>query len=168
MIYAFDTFYYEDKARTACIAFENWDDKEAAAVYIRYHEGIEEYRSGEFFKRELPCIMNVLNEIKPTENDIIIVDGYVTLNDEGKMGLGGYLYHELKERIPVIGVAKNLFNQPNEKRLALTRGDSKKPLYITAMGMDLQQACEYIKGMDGEYRLPTLLKKMDQLSRGHE
>lgn len=102
------------------------------------------------------------------EDDVIIVDGYVTLNDDGKQGLGGYLYDALGGRIPVIGVAKTLFNQPNSGRTALVRGDSKKPLYITAKGMDLQQAYHNIRRMHGGYRIPTLLKRMDQLSRSGE
>lgn len=168
MIYAFDTYYFDDKARTACVAFHDWADAEPAGIYVRFRNDVEVYESGEFFRRELPCILDVLAEIDLQDGDVIVVDGYVTLNDEGKLGLGGYLYRELGGRIAVIGVAKTLFNQPNSKRMALERGGSKKPLYITAEGMDLQEAYDNICGMHGEYRMPTLLKKMDQLSRGDE
>lgn len=168
MIYAFDTYYFDDKARTACVAFKDWTDEIPAEVYVRFRDGVEEYESGEFFRRELPCILDMLADINLKDDDVIIVDGYVTLNDDGKQGLGGYLYQELGGRIPVIGVAKTLFNQPNRERMALEKGGSRKPLYITAKGMDLQQAYDNIRRMHGEYRMPTLLKRMDQLSRGDE
>lgn len=168
MIYAFDTYYFEDKARTACVAFHEWEDEQPAATYVRFRTDVEEYESGEFFRRELPCIMDVLDEIKPTDKDIIVVDGYVILNDDGKPGLGSYVYEKLGGSIPVIGVAKNLFNQPNNQRMALVRGESKKPLYVTAKGIGLQEAYDSITRMHGEYRIPTLLKLMDQLSRGDE
>jgi len=49
MIYAFDTYYFEDKARTACVAFKDWTDESPAEVYIRFREDVEEYESGNFF-----------------------------------------------------------------------------------------------------------------------
>lgn len=168
MIYAFDTYYFDDKARTACVAFQNWEDKEPFQIYIKYHTDIEDYKSGEFFKRELPCILDALKDIPLTENDTIIVDGYVVLNNDYKYGLGAYLYEALDKRIPVIGVAKNLYKEANQYRLALVRGDSGKPLYITSLGIDIHEAYDNIRKMDGLYRMPTLLKRLDQLSRGIE
>jgi deoxyribonuclease V len=39
-------------------------------------------------------------------------------------------------------------------------------LFITAAGVSLERAADYIKAMHGPFRLPTLLKRVDQLCRG--
>jgi hypothetical protein len=33
MIYAFDTFYFEDYANTICLSFQDWEDSEETAIY---------------------------------------------------------------------------------------------------------------------------------------
>jgi len=47
------------------------------------------------------------------------------------------------------------------------RGDSSRPLFVTAAGMNADGAAELVRGMHGLHRLPTLLKRADQLARGH-
>ena len=117
-----------------------------------------------FFKRELPCILKLLNEIeyKPS---CIVVDGYVFLDGISQPGLGKYLYDALDKEIPVIGVAKRSFAKISDE-FALLRGDSQKALYITAAGIDQALAKEYIASMYGKHRNPSLLKKADQVCRG--
>ena len=165
MILAFDTYYYEDKAKTVCVAFENWTQAEPSAVYTEFLEGIEEYTSGEFYKRELPCITSLLKQIDLNTIELIIVDGFVFLDDEAKFGLGAYLHKELVEKIPIIGIAKNNFATIVDLKKVILRGESKKPLYGTAIGIELVLIEGLIKSMHGEFRMPTLLKKLDQLSR---
>ena len=75
------------------------------------------------------------------------------------------MYEALNEKIPVIGVAKNNFAKIDALKVPVLRGDSKKPLYITSKGIDLEQAASYIQEMHGEYRFPTLLKEVDRLGR---
>ncbi|WP_218965899.1 MULTISPECIES: hypothetical protein [Snodgrassella] len=73
-----------------------------------YQNNIAPYQSGQFYRQELPCIMALLDKIGlSTISTIstIVIDGYVHLAD-GKIGLGGYLYHALDKTIPIIGVAK--------------------------------------------------------------
>ena len=165
MIIAFDTYYFEDKAKTVGLQFENWEDTEASEIFEEIITGISPYVSGEFYKRELPCILSLLKKIDLTYCKAIIIDGFVVLDDEGTLGLGGYLYHELKEQIPIIGVAKNNFAKINYKKRAVLRGESKKPLYITSKGIDIDIASEKIQQMTGTYRFPDLLKKVDALGR---
>ncbi|KQK25725.1 endonuclease V [Chryseobacterium aquaticum] len=165
MIYAFDTYYYEDFAKTVCIAFEDWLSDTEKEIFTEKTEIISDYESGAFYKRELPCILSLLSKIKLQENDIIIVDGFVTLNNDGKMGLGGYLFEALDQKIPIIGIAKNDFSAPDDKRRAVLRGESKTPLYLTAMGIDVDDIKKKLEKMHGNYRIPTLLKKLDQLTR---
>lgn len=165
MIYAFDTYYYEDFAKTVCIAFEDWLSDAEKEIFTEKTEIISDYESGAFYKRELPCILSLLSKIKLHDNDIIIVDGFVTLNNDGKMGLGGYLFEALDKKIPIIGIAKNNFSSPDDKRRAVLRGESKTPLYLTAMGIDVDEIKIKLEEMHGNYRIPTLLKKLDQLTR---
>ena len=50
MILAFDTYYFEDKARTVALQFENWNDEEESLIFDETLSGISEYVSGEFYK----------------------------------------------------------------------------------------------------------------------
>ena len=48
---------------------------------------------------------------------------------------------------------------------AVVRGESKKPLYVTARGIDQTAAARWVEQMHGAYRIPTLLKLVDRLVR---
>ena len=168
MIYAFDSSYFTNHSQTAAVAFANWTDAEPAATYLASLPIKEEYISGEFYKRELPGILKVLEQIDLKAGDILVVDGYVHLNDKGKLGLGGHLYERLTPQIPVVGVAKKRFLSVNERLREVRRGESDRPLFVTAVGMELGEAAGAVLGMDGPYRLPTLLKLADRLCRQDE
>jgi hypothetical protein len=51
---------------------------------------------------------------------MIILDGYVALDDHGKIELGGYLFEALEQKYPVIGIAKNGFSIPDSQRRIFT------------------------------------------------
>lgn len=165
MIYAFDTYYATDKAKTACIGFPQWSSLTVATVHTDVVPIQNDYESGQFYKRELPCILNLLRQIELKETDTIVIDGFVHLDDDGKLGLGGHLYMALPIKVSVIGVAKSNFAGISLLKRAVIRGESKKPLYITAIGTDLEEASFNIGQMAGNYRFPDLLKKLDLLSR---
>jgi deoxyinosine 3'endonuclease (endonuclease V) len=95
----------------------------------------------------------------------IVVDGFVVLDDAGKPGLGGRLYEYLDQKIPVIGVAKTNFAQNIVTKRAVVRGQSSKPLFVTALGMDIGTAADHVKNMHGDYRMPTLLTALDRLTK---
>lgn len=162
MILAIDVDYHEDNtAKVAGVLFENWEDKEAKQVYISHIEYVNAYISGEFYKRELPCILDILEEVTQ-ELDYIVVDSYVYLNE--KRGLGAYLYDALNKKIKIVGVAKSAFRDISSNT-HLYRGESKKPLYITSAGVDVEIAKKFVSTMHGKYRFPTLLKEVDRLCR---
>lgn len=165
MILAFDTYYYDGKAKTVCLEFEEWNESKNFKIHEEIIDNVEEYIPGEFYKRELPCIISLLNKIDLIHIEAIVVDGFVYLDDEKKYGLGGRLYEQLNHKIPIIGVAKTNFAAIEKDKLALVRGDSKKPLYITAIGITLDDAFEKVASMAGEYRFPTLLKELDRLTK---
>lgn len=165
MFLAFDTHYFDDKAKTVAVQFDHWTDEFPSHIYEETLEDIQPYESGSFYKRELPCILSLVQQIDLAPITAIVVDGFVVLDDEGSLGLGGYLYEALDQKIPVIGVAKNNFAKIKTLKTNILRGDSQKPLYITAKGMNLQHAAFLIQEMHGEYRFPTLLKEVDRLGR---
>ncbi len=158
-----DVHYENDTARTAGISFQNWNDKLPTKEFTHISTGIKPYESGKFYKRELPCLISLLQNL-PVQPDLIIIDGHVWL-DEKNLRLGGHLYKKLNQSIPVVGVAKNQFN-PCSKVKKVFRGRSKTPLYVSSIGYPLKDAINGILKMDGRFRIPTLLKKVDQLSKG--
>jgi len=168
MILAFDSYYYENKAKTVCLEFENWTDSNPTNIYTEILEDVEPYESGAFYKRELPCIISLLKKVKIELPAVIIVDSFVVLDDSGKKGLGAYLYDHLDKQIPIIGVAKTNFAQNKFNKKEILRGTSLKPLFITALGVDLKDAAEKIAKMDGQYRMPTLLQKLDTITKNIE
>lgn len=163
MIVCIDVDYKESQAHVACLVFKNIKDAVPDRVYTILVNDIHDYIPGEFYKRELPCILKVL-EIVEEKITLIIVDGYVWLDSNRRRGLGAYLYAHLHEKIPVIGVAKNKFKGSDHLGEVL-RGESQKPLYVTAAGLELETAMKMIDQMDGEFRFPTLLREVDQQCR---
>lgn len=166
MILAFDTYYdTTGKAKTVCLAFERWEDAEPFAIHTAFMENVAEYTPGEFYRRELPCILDLFEKLPYEDIEAIIVDGFVFLDDDGKLGLGGYLYKALEEKIPIIGVAKTNFASIEHNKRAVLRGESQKPLYVTAIGIDMETAAQQVQRMAGEYRFPALLKQLDQWTK---
>lgn len=163
MIAAFDVHYVNDTATTACVCFESWTDLDSANDFVESKSDIAPYESGQFYKRELPCIVSLLKN-KNLNPDLIIIDGYVWL-DQQRQGLGVHLFEALNRKTPVIGVAKTRFTVHSNSR-EIFRGNSKSPLFITSIGLNVDDAADFIKQMQGDFRLPALLKKADQICRG--
>ena len=166
MILAIDVYYLDDKAKTVGILFEQFTDsiKEIKSVITDYQSNVAPYQSGQFYQRELPCILALLSQVDLNTIDTIIVDGYVHLND-GKLGLGGHLYQALDKKIPIIGVAKKSFADNSQYVIEVTRGQSNKPLYVTSLGTALTKAAQDIKSMAGKHRMPDLLTYLDQQTK---
>jgi deoxyribonuclease V len=165
MILAFDSYYFGNKAKTVCIVFHNWTDRECYQIHSETIESNEEYKPGEFYKRELPCILSLLDKIKIEKVESIIIDGFVYLDDNGRLGLGGHLYRQLESKISIIGVAKSNFATLEKNKRHVLRGKSLRPLYITSIGMDLDEATKLVESMSGPNRIPTLLKRLDTLTK---
>lgn len=164
MIYALDVDYNADEnAIVACIGFKNWDDAEPSYMKTHYIESIEPYKAGSFFKRELPCLLEALKDLKNI--DAVIVDGYVWLEEPSHYGLGMYLYDALEKKVPIVGVAKNKFNN-TPVECEVFRGKSTKPLYVTSIDLEQDEVKKFVLQMHGKYRFPTLLKEVDSLCRG--
>ncbi len=165
MILAFDTYYFEQKAKTVCISFENWSSANILETWSETLYEVSNYESGNFYKRELPCIVSLFSKVHFSNIEAIVIDGFVFLDDNRKLGLGGHLFEHLNNKIPIIGVAKTNFAVIHHDKKALLRGQSIRPLYVTAIGINLDQATEHIRTMHGKNRLPTLLKQLDSLTK---
>ena len=166
MICAIDVFYKSatkghDSARASAVLFNDWADSSPKQILSVDIDEVEPYVSGQFYRRELPCILALLEQL--TSVSCVVVDGFVFL-DNNKKGLGAYLYEALDQTIPIIGVAKNPYSNISED-CEVYRGISKKPLYVTAAGMTQADAIKHIATMHGEFRFPTLLKIVDNLCR---
>ncbi|TXI95334.1 MAG: endonuclease V, partial [Chryseobacterium cucumeris] len=71
----------------------------------------------------------------------------------------------IKEKYPIVGIAKNEFRTSDSQRRNAVRGESKTPLFVTAKGINVDEVQLKVQQMHGDYRMPTLLKRLDQLSR---
>jgi deoxyribonuclease V len=105
----------------------------------------------------------------------VLVDGYVWLGG-ARPGLGARLFAALGERTPVVGVAKTAWGgtvapaiaqDDPHRSVPVLRGQSVKPLFVTAEGLDVAEAAARVSAMHGAHRIPTLLKEVDRLVR-HE
>ena len=94
-----------------------------------------------------------------------MVDGYVDLDPAGRPGLGARVFAEFG--VPVIGVAKTAFRTATHAAKVI-RGQSSRPLYVTATGMTVADAADLVSGMAGQFRVPDALKRADRLARGLE
>ncbi|TWT68830.1 endonuclease V [Crateriforma conspicua] len=159
-----DVGYAEAAARAACVVIADWRASIPVAEHVAKIHEVKEYQPGEFYRRELPCIQAVLEKLDQPPT-YVVVDGYVWLDGNGRPGLGAHLYETLDRKIPVIGVAKNPFKD-TDHATELRRGTSDRPLYVTAVGIPIAQAVLNIGEMHGPHRLPAILKRVDQLSRG--
>ena len=165
MILAIDVYYEEKVAISVAVLFD-WEDSLPKEVKIEETSDFGEYVPGEFYKRELPCIQSLMKKIDIKNIELLIVDGHV-YTDNKTYGLGGYTWEALSKKIPIIGVAKRPFYSNKETIKEVYRGESKHPLYISSIGIELDKAAELIQNMKGEYRIPTILKELDKLTKGN-
>ena len=166
MILALDVAYTSDaQGYAVAIAFPAWDAATVAATYSATLAPVPAYEPGAFYKRELPCLLAVLAQPDLAAISCLVVDGYVTLGAEGRAGLGQHLYQALGGRVPVVGVAKTRFAGVAPQVAPVLRGQSQNPLYVTSVGLPVAEAARLVATMHGEYRFPTLLKLLDDLTK---
>lgn len=163
MIACIDVSYQETTALVACVVIESWCDACPTHAQSLTMPSNEEYVPGEFYRRELPCIERIIAAL-PAPPNIVVVDGFVWLNENEKPGLGAYLFRSLNCKTPVVGVAKSPFPTATSAK-PLLRGTSGNPLFIDAAGVAVEQAVEWVQSMHGAHRIPTVLKLVDRMSK---
>ena len=155
-------------ARAAGLRFEAWDSAGFVDAVVECFSECGPYVSGEFYRRELPCIWPLVVEARRRGPlDVVIVDGFVDLGPD-RPGLGRHLFDRIVAQgwspIAVVGVAKTPFRGASGR--PVNRGESQIPLWVSAAGMPLADAVAAVTRMDGEFRLPTMIKWTDQLANG--
>ena len=155
MIAAFDVHYDDRKSigATAAAVFARWDDGLPAAEYTTVIQNIQPYVPGKFFRRELPCLIAVIDQISEPA-DLFVVDSFAWL--DGKPGLGQHLFEHFAKRVPVMGVAKTRFH--GAAAVEDFRGVRKSPLYLKAVGIDTKEAATHIREMYRQHWHPTPLQ----------
>ncbi len=159
-----DAAYSDTSASAACVLFPAWEAATPVDVLTWRQGAAAAYEPGSFYKRELPLLLAVLGQIGRSPGTIII-DGYVWLDRDHRPGLGAILYRALAERTPVVGVAKTSFGDASSWCIPVTRGGSRRPLFVSAIGINAKEAAEGIQAMHGRHRIPTLLQLVDREAR---
>jgi deoxyribonuclease V len=150
-------------ARAAMVAAADRRFSQVLRTRTAMVSAVDPYRPGEFYRRELPPLRAVIPAAD--ELALIVVDGYVDLDPDGRPGLGAHVHAEFG--VPVVGVAKTPFGTATHAARVL-RGLSSRPLYVTAAGMTTADAVVLVTEMAGRFRLPDALKRVDRLARGLE
>src|SRR5262245_51970911 len=122
-----------------------------------------DYVPGQFYKRELPLLRAVIDGLT-SRPSMLVIDGYVWLGATDAPGLGAHLFEELHAATPIVGVAKTEYRNDTWSE-RVYRGKSRKPLYVTAAGVETARAAALVASMHGKHRIPTLLKQVDRLAR---
>ncbi|HVX10588.1 MAG TPA: endonuclease V [Pirellulales bacterium] len=166
MFAAVDVFYDEaqSRARAACVIFPDALGDRITEELVVPVSPIAAYAPGAFYRRELPCIEAVVGS-RAAGLELLFVDGYVYLNEDERPGLGWHVHQSLG--VPVIGVAKKRFADAEKFSDVVLRGGSQQPLYVTQVGYR-GSAADLVRQMHGAHRIPTVLRRADQLARGND
>ncbi len=161
-----DVHYEAERARAACVVADAWKATTPHSTLVREVDAVEPYEPGNFYRRELPCLLAVL-DLLPSPPEAVVVDGYVWLGARERPGLGARLHEALGGRVPVVGIAKSAFAGIEESAevVAVQRGNSRKPLFVTAAGMDARTAARHVHAMAGSHRVPSLARLADRTAR---
>jgi len=160
-----DVHYADPRAAAACVVLPSWQASKPEECVVRTIDNVMPYEPGAFYRRELPCIQEALNALSLVP-EILVVDGYVWLG-QGKKGLGAYLFDARGSLGAVIGIAKTRFIGA-EPVGEVFRGRSQRPLFVSAVGMDLAEACAHVEEMHGKFRVPWAMSEVDRLAREHQ
>lgn len=158
---AFDVAYTEQRSIASCVQFDRWTSARARAEWVLDCGPPHPYVSGQFYQRELPCLLAILDRVRPLP-EILLIDGFVWLGAQ-RPGLGAHLWRALSQQCTVIGVAKS----PRERAQAVEvrRGTSDRPLFVSAAGVSEEDAARAVTSMYGRFRSPDLLRRADALGR---
>jgi deoxyribonuclease V len=147
-------------ARAALVVAQELRFATVVGEHVAWVERVEPYQPGRFALRELPALRVVLADAGTL--DLLVVDGYVSLDPAGRPGLGAHVHREFG--FPVIGIAKNVFRAASHA-IPVSRGRATRPLYVTAIGVEPARAASWVSDMAGSYRLPDAVRRADALGR---
>jgi deoxyribonuclease V len=162
LIVIVDVAYSNDRARVGCVAISAFADAVPRAEWVVEVPGTGAYVPGEFWRRELaPVLAGIASA--PVPVTLCVIDAYVDLGRQQTPGLGRHLFDATG--VPALGVAKSRYpGTPTE--CEVLRGSSRRPLFVSAAGIDPASARQAVRDMAGVGRIPTVLRRADLLSRG--
>lgn len=163
MIVVIDVDYGEKEAYVAGVFAEEVHSAESCGFLRLKVKNYGDYESGQFYKRELPCVKAILEKVNPRILDFIIVDGYADFGTE-RVSLGQAVYGAYG--IPTIGIAKKACQYCVLLDTEVFRGSSRSPLFVTSYGITQEEAKSIVREMSGKNRLPYLVKLADSYARG--
>lgn len=172
---ALDVGYEPERVRVGAVAWPAWEAPLGAQRELvrALAAPPAAYRSGAFYERELPPLLALLQDpaalaalglARLQDARAILVDGHAWLAPD-RPGLGARLHEALDGAVPVVGVAKSAW-RGSPHAVAVRRGTSQQPLFVTACGLSAAEAARGVQSMAGAFRLPDLLRRVDALSRG--
>jgi deoxyinosine 3'endonuclease (endonuclease V) len=169
MIIAIDSYYYSDTdCYTVGVMFDKWDQEKPSKIMSCRSSDFEIYRPGNFYKRELPGILRILEVVSESgiQIDTVVLDSYIDLMDrDGNIsaGLGNHLRQVVGEsRFHIIGVAKTLYGKCNEISSPVRRGNATNPIWVQGSGITNEEAANLVYSMYGSYKIPNLLRILDK------
>lgn len=161
---AVDVHYSDQEATAAAVAFV---DEAAAAPSSTWVESFvgppAAYEPGQFYKRELPFLLSLVERARSAvEVELVVVDGHVWLG-AGQPGLGRHLFDSIGGAAPVVGIAKSPYREG--VAVPVFRGGSRRPLFVTSVGVEEADAVRLVEALHGDGRLPTMVRAVDRLAR---
>ncbi len=167
MLLAADVHYSDVGATAAAVAFSDWGSAAPSKSWVLTFSGQPApYEPGKFYKRELRFLLSLV-ELARSEFDFdaVVVDGHVWLAP-GQPGLGMHLFASLGRTVPVVGIAKSAYHRG--AAVPIYRGKSRRPLFVSSVGIDEAEAVRLVAGMHGDDRVPTIVRVVDRLARDGE
>lgn len=153
----------DDRATAALVVCRDRTFATISSEHVVTVSPVAPYEPGSLYLRELPCIRAALDVAPPI--GLLVVDGYATLDPDGRPGLGSRAADAFG--LPVIGVAKTPFRTATHA-IQVLRGAATRPLYVTAAGVEPDEAARIVAAMAGPHRIPTALARVDRLARQRE
>jgi deoxyribonuclease V len=115
---------------------------------------------GQSCLRELPPLHAVLDGLPGLS--LLVTGGYAGLDPDGLPGLGARAREQ--SGVPVTGVARTPFRTATHA-IAVRRGTSARPLYLTAAGIPRADAADLVRHMADRHRLPGAPRRAGTLAR---
>ncbi|MCW1968987.1 MAG: endonuclease V [Anaerolineae bacterium] len=162
MYFSCDVQYEQKIGYAAGICFQRLQSQSVDFVVTAILQPVAEYKPGEFYQRELPCLIELIKKLE-TLPKIIFIDGYVWLQND-QLALGGRLYEYLDRKVIVIGIAKSFLRIAGEN-ISMYYKSSHRPIYISAAGLSLDDAMQCVKEMPYQGHLPLMMKYADIAAR---
>ncbi|MFW9933435.1 MAG: endonuclease V [Candidatus Thorarchaeota archaeon] len=160
---------YQDTNAFACAVVQDGESMEIVEIEKRKSICDVPYRSGFFYLREAPLIIEILKELK--HQGPVLIDGNGILHPR-RMGLASYV--GVKMNIPTIGVAKKLMlgivgtrkdnvapiiNDSEQLGVAFWSTKGRRPVYVSIGHRISLKTAIGIVGKVSQHRIPEPLRQ---------